>query len=321
MPEQDPYERLGVGRTASADEIRRAYRKLAKQNHPDLNPGDRAAEERFKSISAAYELLSDADKRGRYDRGEIDASGQEKPERAYYRSHAEGAQGTRYGTRYGARHRPRGPADSGGESGLSEEELGDILGSFFRSGGGGEAMRLRGQDHLYHLTVSFLEAVNGATRRITLPDGKDIAVRIPPGLADGQVLRLAGQGGAGLNGGPPGDAMVEIAVAAHPHFRRDGDDIHLELPVSLKEAVLGAKIDVPTVAGRVSLAIPPGSDSGTRLRLRGRGVPAHGGRPAGDQYVTLKVSIGTADAALTEFLRGWSPSQAADPRRHLAEGA
>ena len=316
MPEQDPYERLGVGRTASADEIRRAYRKLAKQNHPDLNPGDRAAEERFKSISAAYELLSDADKRGRYDRGEIDASGQEKPERAYYRSQAEGAQGARYG----ARHRSRGFTDAGGESGMSEEELGDILGSFFRSGGG-EGMRLRGQDHLYHLTVSFLEAVNGATRRITLPDGKDLAVRIPPGLNDGQVLRLAGQGGAGLNGGPPGDALVEIAVAPHPHFRREGDDIHLELPVSLKEAVLGAKIDVPTVAGRVSLAIPPGSDSGTRLRLRGRGVPAHGGKPGGDQYVTLKVSIGAADAALTEFLRGWSPSSAADPRRHLAEGA
>jgi len=318
LAEQDPYQRLGVSRTASADEIRRAYRTLAKQNHPDLNPGDRAAEERFKSISAAYELLSDADTRARYDRGEIDASGQEKPERPYYRSHAEGTQGARYGTR----HRPRGAAaDVGGESGLSEEELGDILGSFFRAGGGGEGMRLRGQDHLYHLTVSFLEAVNGATRRITLPDGKDIAVRIPPGLADGQVLRLAGQGGAGLNGGPPGDALVEIAVAPHPHFRREGDDIHLELPVTLKEAVLGAKIDVPTVGGRVSLAIPPGSDSGTRLRLRGRGVPAHGGRPAGDQYVTLKVSIGAADAALAEFLRGWSPAQAADPRRHLAEGA
>lgn len=312
---EDPYKTLGVKREASADEIRRAYRKLAKKNHPDLNPGSKAAEERFKAIASAYDLLSDPDKRARFDRGEIDAAGQERPERHSYRGYAEGAQGRRY------RGGTQGEPEFGAEF---PEDLGDILGEFFRaragSGGGqGESIRMRGRDQGYQLTVDFLDAVNGATRRITMPDGKELDVTIPPGIESGQTLRLRGQGGPGIGGGPGGDALIEITVTPHPLFRREGNDVRLDLPVTLQEAVLGARIDVPTPRGAVTMTIPKHSDTGTRLRLRGRGVAAHGGAPAGDEYVTLRVVVGKADHALEEFLRNWKPSQPTDPRRKLTE--
>lgn len=304
MAENDPYETLGVSRTASADEVRRAYRKLAKKHHPDLNPGNKAAEDRFKAIAGAYDLLSDADKRARFDRGEIDATGQERPERNFYRGHAEGAQGARY------------------TASPSEEELGDIFGSFFRQAGrGGANMRMRGQDQLYQLTVSLIDTITGATRRLTLPDGRTLDVVIPPGLEDGQTLRLRGQGGPGLNGGPAGDALIEVGVAPHPFFRRDGRDVHLDLPVSLAEAVLGGRITVPTPSGSVAMTVPKGSDTGTRLRLRGRGVAAHGKLPAGDEYVILQVVIGPQDEKLADFLRGWAPDHAFDPRHEMTEEA
>ena len=313
---EDPYKTLGVKREASAEDIRAAYRKLAKKNHPDLNPGNKAAEERFKAIASAYDLLSDPDKRTRFDRGEIDATGQERPERQYYRGYAEGAQGRRY------QEGGPGAPEFGGEF---PDELGDILGEFFRSrggaGGGGARMRMRGQDVAYRLTVDFLDAVNGATRRLTLPDSKELDVTIPPGVEDGQTLRLRGQGGAGIGGGEAGDALIEITVSPHPQFRREGNDVHVELPVSLPEAVLGARIEVPTPRGSVTMTIPKHSDAGTRLRLRGRGVAAHGGQPAGDEYVTLKVVIGTFDAALEEFVRNWKPEHPADPRRARTEAA
>ncbi|MBV9757802.1 MAG: DnaJ domain-containing protein [Alphaproteobacteria bacterium] len=309
---EDPYQALGVNREASADDIRSAYRKLAKQHHPDLNPGSKAAEDRFKAIASAYDLLSDAEKRARFDRGEIDAAGQERPQRQYYRSYAEGAQGRRY---QGA-----GP-DGGRFEGEFPEELGDILGEFFRArggGGSGEQVRMRGQDIAYRLTVDFLDAINGASRRLTLPDGKELDVSIPPGVEDGQTLRLRGQGGGGIGGGAAGDALIEIAVAPHPQFRREGNDIHVELPVSLREAVLGGRVEVPTPRGPVTMTIPKHSDTGARLRLRGRGVAAHAGQAAGDEYVTLKVAIGTFDEALEEFVRNWKP---ADPRRAQTEAA
>jgi DnaJ-class molecular chaperone len=311
---EDPYKVLGVARDATADQIRRAYRRLAKQYHPDLNPGDKAAEERFKAVSAANEILSDPERRGRYDRGEIDASGQERPPPGPppgWRGFAEGAEGARYAH-----------ARAGG--GAFTEDMNDLFGQFFRArggaGGGGPEIRMRGQDELYGLEVSFLDAVRGATRRLTLPDGRTLDVRIPPGSEDGQTLRLRGQGGPGFNGGPPGDALIELHVAPHPHFRRDGNDIRLDLPVSLKEAVLGGKVPVPTPDGTVNLTIPAGSDTGRQLRLRGRGVPAHAGQPAGDLYVTLRVQVGKPDPALEAFLREWTPAHAADPRREL-EGA
>ncbi len=315
MAARDPYEVLGLKPGASDKDIRAAYRKLAKKHHPDLNPGNKPAEERFKEISAANELLSDADKRARYDRGEIDASGQERPERHSYRHHAEGEQGARY--------RP----DAGFGAGFDEADMGDIIAEMFRRSGGsagnraGPNMRMRGRDETYTLAVEFLDAVTGATRRLALPDGKHLDVRVPAGIEDGQVLRLKGQGQPGLNGGPAGDALIEIRIIPHPVFRRDGSDIRLEVPVTVAEAVLGGKITVPTPTGNVSVTVPPHSDTGAQLRLRGKGVPAHAGKPAGDEYVTLKVVIGEVDPELERFLQERGAEHTADPRRTMTGGA
>ena len=310
---EDPYQTLGVQKTATAAELRTAYRKLAKQHHPDLNPGKPEAAERFKRISAAYALLSDADKRARFDRGEIDAEGNERaPERPFYRDYAEAGGQRRYGAAAG---------------GMEAEDLEDILAAAFGGGGdGGGAARggragarrrfnLRGADSHYTLTISFLDAANGVARRITLPDGRTLDVHIPAGVQDGQVLRLKGQGEPGIGEGPPGDALVEIGIAPHKLFRREGHDIVLTLPVSLREAVLGAAVDVPTIGGTVRLTIPPNSGTGTRLRLRGRGI---GGQ--GHQFVELDVVVPAEDEPeLAEFLRGWTPCHPENPRAGLEE--
>ena len=302
MPPPDPYATLGVARDATPEQIRSAFRKLAKTHHPDLNPGNAAAEERFKAVNTANELLSDPDKRARFDRGEIDAAGDPAaPEPPRYRRYADAAEGARYGA---------GPDDG--------RPFGDIFGDFLNRGG--EPLRMRGADARYALAVDFLDAVTGATRTLTLPDGRTLDVKIPPGIEDGQVLRLKGQGGAGWNGGPDGDALIEIHANPHLFFTREGDDIHVTLPVTLKEAVLGGRITVPTATGNVAMTVPKRSDTGTRLRLRGRGIPAHAGRPAGDQYVTLQVTLADADDALEVFLRGWDPATPSNPRRAM-EGA
>jgi DnaJ-class molecular chaperone len=173
---------------------------------------------------------------------------------------------------------------------------------------------MRGRDEHFTLTTAFLDAVNGATQRLTLPDGRTLDVKIPSGTDDGHVLRLRGQGGPGRNGGPAGDAFIEIHIAPHRFFTRDGQDIRLSLPVTLAEAVLGGPVEVPTPGGPVRMRIPPHSDSGTILRLRGRGVPAHGKLPAGDLHATLHVVLGPPDAALEAFLRSWVPEHPHDPR-------
>lgn len=303
---EDPYKTLGVSRDASQDDIRRAYHKAAKKHHPDLNPGNTKAEERFKAASAANALLSDVEKRGRFDRGEIDAAGTEQARQPSYRDYAESEAGRRYGQ--------AGPQPGG----WSAEDLGSIFGSMFNGGGrpGGKST-MRGSDERYSFTTDFLDAVNGATRRLTLPDGRTLDVRIPAGTSDGQVLRLRGQGSAAGKGGVDGDALVEIHVRPHRHFKREGQNIRLELPVSLSEAVLGGSIEVPTPGGSVRMQIPAGSDTGTRLRLRGRGVPMHGDHPAGDLYATLRVVLGKPDAALEAFLREWKPEHPNDPRRDM----
>ena len=300
---EDPYKLLGVEKTASAEDIRKAYRKLAKQYHPDLNPGNKAAEEKFKAVSAANELLSDPEKRARYDRGEIDESGAEKAPPRSYRHYAETGPGERYAYA------------GGGDGGFGGENFEDIFSTIFTRGqtGGGTAP-MRGRDEQYRLEAGFLDAVNGATRRLTLPDGQTLDVKIPPGTASGDVLRLRGRGGPGRNNGPAGDALIEIDVAPHPFFVRDGRDIRLDLPIALREAVLGAKIAVPTPGGSVAMTVRPGADTGTELRLRGRGVPAHGGQPAGDLYVKLRVMIGPPDPALAAFLRDHEPAQTVNPR-------
>ena len=298
----DPYQLLGVKREASQEEIQKAYRKLAKKLHPDLNPGNKKAEETFKEVSAAYDLLSDADKRARFDRGEIDASGAERPRQRYYRDFAEGDGAHVYTS-------DAGFADMDG----MDDILSGIFGERGRRAG---ALRMRGGDVHYRLEVDFLGAINGASRRVTLPDESVLDVTIPAGTGDRQILRLRGKGRPGLNGGPPGDALVEIAVRPHAYFKREGDNIHLDLPVSLTETVLGAKIKVPTPTGPVTMTVPKDSNTGTVLRLRGKGAPrSTGGR--GDEYVTLKVVLPEKhDPELTSFVSGWS-NKAYNPRRAM----
>ncbi len=306
MAQRNPYEVLGVGKEASAEDIRRAYRRLAKQHHPDLNPGNKQAEARFKEINAANDILSDETKRARYDRGEIDESGAEKPQYTYahYRDFAEAAPGAKYHA----------------AEGMEPGDLDDIL-AMFRRGTRGATLRMPGEDYRYVLTVDFLDAINGAKRRLNLAHDKSLDVTIPAGVRDGQILRLKGQGGEGIGGGPRGDALIEIHVAPHPLFRREGDDIHLELPVTLAEASLGGKISVPTPAGDVTMTVPPHSNTGFVLRLKGKGAPKTDGS-RGDQYVALKVVLPEGgDPELTEFLRSWAPKHPYDPRRGPGFGA
>ncbi len=297
---QTPYEVLGVKPDAGADEIRKVYRQLAKKFHPDLNPGKPEAEARFKSISAAYDLLSDPEKRARYDRGEIDESGTEKP-RYSYRGFAEGPGGGKY--------QPEGEIDLG-----DLEDLFAAFGSAGRQRRDAEGFRARGGDRHYTMTVDFAEAATGARKRLSLSPEEWLDVTIPAGLEDGQTLRLRGKGGPGFGGGPTGDALIEVHIAPHPLFRREGNDIRIELPISLAEAVLGARVAVPTVTGPVTMTIPKGSDTGTRLRLRGKGVQRKG--QEGDQYVTLQVVIGrSGDAELAKFVEAWAKNHDFDPRQ------
>ncbi len=296
----DPYEILGIKRDATADQIRSAYRKLAKRHHPDLNPGKKDAEDRFKAITAANDLLSDPEKRARFDRGEIDASGAEKPpERRFYRDFGDMPGGGKYRA----------------DTSFDPDDLASIFGQAFGQrgfDGGTRNFNARGADAHYSLSVGFLDAANGAKRRLTLPDGRTLDVAIPPGLQSGQTLRLSGKGMPGFGEGPPGDAMIEVSVEHHPYFRRDGNDVILELPVTLQEAVLGAKVEVPTVKGPVSLKIPPNSTGGAKLRLKGRGIAG------GDQYVELKIALPTdAEPELETFLKGWTPHHAFNPRKHM----
>jgi len=298
----DPYAALGVAKTATQDEIRKAYKKIAKESHPDLNPGDAKAADRFKAASVANDLLKDPEKRGRFDRGEIDASGQQRPERKFYREYAEGPEAT-YHTR-------RGYEDFGDMS----DVFADLFGERARAARGAQGVQMRGPDRHYTLEVGFLEAAQGATRRITLPDGQVLDVKIPAGLADGQTLRLRGKGGEGIGGGPAGDALVTVGVATHAFFTREGDDILVELPITIDEAILGGKVEVPTIDGRVALTVPKGATTGQVLRVRGKGVK-RGDRP-GDQMVTLKiVAPPTVDAELETFFRRWRENHAYDPRK------
>jgi DnaJ-class molecular chaperone len=303
----DPYNILGVAKDASADAIRKAYRKLAKELHPDINPGDTVAEERFKAVQAAYDLLKDPDKRARFDRGEIDASGQERAHPQYrYRDFADAGAG-------GAYHSDAGFGDMG--------DLGGIFADLFggrRSGGRGETVHMRGRDVRYTFEVDFLDAVNGTRTRLTMPNAKALDLTIPPGLRDGQMLRLKGKGESGMGGAPDGDALVEVHVRPHKLFRRVGDDIELDLPVALHEAVLGGKVKVPTPDGSVTMTVPKGANTGQRLRLKGKGAPTGRGKARGDLYVVLHVRLpDRIDDDLKAAIERWSKDHAYDPRRNL----
>ena len=303
---KDPYEVLGVSKSASQDEIHKAYRKLAKKLHPDLNPGNAKAADQFKEVASAHDLLGDPEKRARFDRGEIDAAGAERPQQRYYREYADAGGARRY-------HSTAGFEDLGDASDL----FADLFGRS-QAGGGARSARMRGQDAQYRLEIDFLEAVRGGKRRITLPDGNSLDLTIPEGVADGHVLRLKGKGGPGLGGGAPGDALIDLSVRPHPLFSRQGDDIVIELPVTVDEAVLGGKIEAPTVSGRVALTIPRGSSSGQTLRLRGKGVKRRDGKTHGDQLVRLKVVMPpTIDGELEEFMQKWRERHRYDPRADL----
>jgi DnaJ-class molecular chaperone len=299
----DPYALLGVARDASQDDINRAFRKLAKELHPDVNPNNKAATERFKRVSAANEFLSDGERRRKYDRGEIDAAGE--PRRTYQQP----------GT--GRRGQSGGPGQTGDDFGL-----GDIFEGMFGGPRGARARQaqpqtapFRGQDVRYTLEVDFVEAVSGAKKRVTLPEGGMLDLNVPEGVDDGSVLRLKGKGAPGLRGGEAGDALVEIKVRLHPEFRRVADDVLSELPVSLDEAVLGAKIEVATVNGRIQLALPKGTSSGRVFRLKGKGCRNMATGRIGDQLITVRIVLPEViDDSLAYFLSEWRLTNGYDPR-------
>jgi DnaJ-class molecular chaperone len=335
---RDPYEVLGVDRKASAGDVKSAYRKLAKKLHPDANKNDPKAAERFSELNAAYEILGEDDKRKAFDRGEIDAEG--KPRFRGFEGFG-GNAGARPGSGFGsggfspdsefetfsfgpegftrgARRGRAGAGASGGGFGGFEDVLRDAFAGARRGGGAGfEAEDFgggTGANVTAALTVSLPDAAHGATQRVRLPNGKDVEVKIPAGIADGQQIRLRGQGAAGANA--PGDLLITVSIAAHPTFTLDGADIRLDLPVTLYEAVLGAKVRVPTLDRPVELTIPPGTNSGRTFRLKGKGYPAKESR--GDLFATVRIMLPPqTDPDFEALMKKWRAEKPYDPRTDM----
>lgn len=287
---RDLYQILGVARDANEDAIRKAYRKLARRHHPDVNPNDKTAEDKFKEISHAYSVLSDEKKRRVYDEfGDISLEGGFDPEAARRAREA-------FGARFG---RGGGQPGFGDAEGFQFEGLDDLLSDLFARQGGGGRVRGRGADVEAELSLDFLDAARGGEQRLTLtrpqPDGslrpETVTIRVPPGVADGGSLRIPGKGLPGVGGGPPGDLHARIRVRPHRFFRREGRDLLLDVDVTVREAALGAKVEVPTLDGRVTLTIPAGTDSGTKLRVRGKGIPSPSGSSPGDLYAIVQIRV------------------------------
>jgi DnaJ-class molecular chaperone len=310
---RDPYDVLGVSRQASDAEIKKAFRALAKKHHPDTHGNDPAKVKKFQEISAAYDILGDKEKRAQFDRGEIDAAGQPRG----FDPRAQGFGGRRgAGGRSDARDFEFRWGDGNAEGFRAEDIFSDLFSNF---GGGGESTSRRrsgprkGEDMQLATTITLEEAVLGGVRRVVLGDGKQIEARIPPGVREGQQIRLKGQGGPGRNGGPPGDVLINIDIAPHAVFTRDGRDIKMDLPITLKEAVLGGKVPVSTLAGTLTLTVPARSNSLKVLRLKGKGLPGAGSESAGDLYIRLIITLPeVADSELEAFARKWSTDY--DPR-------
>jgi DnaJ-class molecular chaperone len=308
----DPYKELGVSRGSSSDEIRKAFRKLAKQLHPDQNPGDKAAEERFKRVSAAFDILGDEDKKKKFDAGQIDADGRET-----MRGFRPGQGG---GNPFGAGGGSPFGHQGGFEGGQFEGDFGDILSEMFGAGAGGRGRGgfggapQRGQDVRAEIQVSVEDAVKGAKRRIAFSDGRTIDVTIPKGAAEGQTLRLKGQGAQGRGGA--GDALIELHIAPHPVFRREGANLVMDVPVSIPDAVLGGKVEAPTPDGPVTLTVPKGANSGQTLRLKGRGLGDPGTGKRGDLLARLMVTLPDGpDPELERFAEAWRAERPYVPKR------
>lgn len=312
----DLYEQLGVARGADEAAIKKAYRKLAKELHPDRSKDNPAAADRFSRVTHAYDILTDKDKRARYDRGEIDEQGNPRAPFGFGGGAGPGAGG--FGGGAGGFRRTVDGSEF--EFGTETADLSDLFEGLFggarRGGGFGrrQAPPAKGADVAYRLEVPFEDAATLKDQRVTLAGGKTIAIKLPKGVEDGARIRLAGQGQQGPGGA--GDAIVAIQVKPHAFFRRDGNHIRLDLPVALDEAVLGAKVKVPTVDGPVMLSIPKGSTSGRVLRLKGKGFTARDGK-RGDQLVTLTVDLPSHDEELERFVEGWPGKGKMNPRAAL----
>ncbi|HVJ69758.1 MAG TPA: J domain-containing protein [Caulifigura sp.] len=303
MPASDYYNALGVSRSATSDEIRKAYKKIAKESHPDAKPGDKAAAERFKKAAEAYEVLGDEEKRKKYD--------QFGDNWKYADQMGAGARGGGPRPGAGGQQFDFDPSDMFGAGGF---DLGDLFG-----GGRGRRQRsMRGSDLQTEIQVPFSVAALGGSHDLTLATGSSqerLTVKIPPGMKDGGVVRLRGQGQAGQNGGPAGDLLVTVRVAPHPFFKRDQDDLIIEVPVTFTEAALGAKVDVPTLSeGLVTLKIPAGASSGTRLRMKGKGIANAKTKVSGDQYVVVKIVSPPLQGRVKELLEQLAEEAPQNPR-------
>jgi DnaJ-class molecular chaperone len=333
---RDPYSVLGVSKGASAADIKSAYRRLAKKLHPDANKSDPKSASRFAELNAAYEIVGDDDKRKAFDRGEIDAEG--KPRFQGFEGFGGGPRGGAggpFGGQEGAfetftwgpegMQRSSGQGGGGGRGGF-EDVLRDMFSGLggaarARRGGGGHQFEEEeyapppGRDVTASTTITLEEAAKGTTRRVQLPTGKELEVKVPAGLTDGQTIRLKGQGLA-MPGGKAGDVLITVSIAKHHLFERDGNDLRIELPITLYEAVLGGKVRVPTLDGAVELSIPPNTSSGRTFRLKGKGFPAKSG--AGDLMATVRIVLPEgSDQALEELMRSWRELRPYDPRKGI----
>jgi DnaJ-class molecular chaperone len=328
---RDPYEVLGVQKAARPDEIKKAFRRLAKKLHPDANKKDPKAAVKFAEINAAYELLGDEKKRMAFDAGEIDAEGKPRFHGFQGFSGAGGRPGFGGDSQFETfTWGPEGMRRSGGRAGSGfgrfEDILSEMMGGLGRGAGARSGFDQRfdtpdfgatpqGRDVSAALTITLMEAAKGATKRVRLPTGKEVEVKVPPGLTDGRQVRLKGQGLA-LAGGPPGDVLITVGIAPHPYFKPEGSNLRLDLPITLYEAVLGAKVRVPTLDGAVELAIPPGTGAGRTFRVKGKGMPSKGA--PGDLLVTARIVLPEGhDPDLDDLMRNWRERKPYHPRKDI----